>query len=437
MPARNSDARHLNIDAHSYQVQDILGRAPNWILRWGITAIAACVAVLITLAWVIEYPDILEAPVSITGTTPAAPVVAQQDGHLEHLFVTENERVNRGAMLAVIKSPANAERVFKVKEDAEKLRPFLTDPDSLPEITLGDESQLGQLQTTYSELFSNYSLYHRTLADDYVESTVTTLEQQVERKKAQVANMRQQEATSAQELEIARKTYQSMKALNDRGSLSNTDLSKHEATMLENQRQHSAVEKSLLEEEIAASGFEKEIHDLQHKRELELRTARSTLRESIKKLISDIEIWENEYVLRAPVAGGVAFYEFWTDQQYVKKGDQVFIIAPDTSELLGKVKIKIKGAGKIEQGQTVRIRLNDFPAKEFGMVNGTVKSISQVAREGAYQVMVELDYPLTTTYKKELPFKQDMEGTASVVTARRSLLGRIFNELRKIFTDGV
>ena len=96
--------------------------------------------------------------------------------------------------------------------------------------------------------------------------------------------------------------------------------------------------------------------------------------------------------------------------------------------------VKASGAGKIIKGQTVRIRLQDFPYKEFGLVTGRVQSVSLVARDSANLVLVDIDYPIISSYGKTIPFKQEMAGDASIVTQDMRLIGRVFNEIRKAFS---
>jgi hypothetical protein len=93
------------------------------------------------------------------------------------------------------------------------------------------------------------------------------------------------------------------------------------------------------------------------------------------------------------------------------------------------------GAGKIKPGQPVRMRLDDFPYKEFGIVSGQVQSVSMVARQGANLVLVDIPYPLTTSFQKQLQFKQDMTGEGRVVTEDIRLLGRILYEIRRAFVN--
>ena len=93
------------------------------------------------------------------------------------------------------------------------------------------------------------------------------------------------------------------------------------------------------------------------------------------------------------------------------------------------------GAGKIKPGQTVRVRLDDFPYKEFGVVTGKVQSISMVARDGANLVLIDLPHPLVTSFHRNIQFKQEMAGEGSIVTEDIRLLGRVLYEIRRAFVN--
>jgi multidrug resistance efflux pump len=118
-----------------------------------------------------------------------------------------------------------------------------------------------------------------------------------------------------------------------------SELQQHERQFLEQQRQSSTSEKGLIADQIAATEYEKQIRDLRHTRSEDLRMAALSLAEALKKLLAEIASWENEFVLRAPADGTVAFYDFWADQQFVVSGKTVFIIAPETSLLLGRIPV--------------------------------------------------------------------------------------------------
>jgi HlyD family secretion protein len=205
--------------------------------------------------------------------------------------------------------------------------------------------------------------------------------------------------------------------------------------LLQEMRADTMAQRALTDAEIEAARLEKELRLLEHERAEALRAARELLRANLNKLRGEIDLWETDYMLRAPAAGVVAFYDFWSDQQFVAAGRQVFLVVPETTQLVGRMPVSQGGAGKITPGQRVRVRFDDFPYKEFGIVTGTVQSISMVARDGANLVLVNLPYPLVTSFKKTVQFKQDMAGQASIVTEDIRLLGRVLYEIRRAFVN--
>jgi len=131
----------------------------------------------------------------------------------------------------------------------------------------------------------------------------------------------------------------------------------------------------------------------------------------------------------APIAGKVSFHDYWSEQQFVTANTEVMTIVPETSNIMGKLFLSIQGSGKVEMGQAVNIKLASFPFREYGMVKGVVKKIALAPHEGSYAVEVELPDGLNTTYKKELLFRQQMQGTAEIITKERRLLERLLESL--------
>ena len=64
---------------------------------------------------------------------------------------------------------------------------------------------------------------------------------------------------------------------------------------------------------------------------------------------------------------------------------------------------------------------------------GKVKSISIIPnKEGLYIIDVELPKKLITSYNKEIDFKQEMRGTAEIITEDLRLIERFFYQFREI-----
>jgi len=85
-------------------------------------------------------------------------------------------------------------------------------------------------------------------------------------------------------------------------------------------------------------------------------------------------------------------------------------------------------------GQQVNIRLANYPDREFGVLKGEVKNISLVPdKDGNIMMDVALPQNLRTNYKKEIPFQQEMKGSAEIITEDLRLLERILYQFRTVF----
>jgi multidrug resistance efflux pump len=419
----------------SDEVRDIMSRPPSWLLRSGTGLLMGGVLVLVLLGWFIHYPDMISSRITLMGSTPVVDVVARQSGHLASLRVAEMQAVKKDDILAIVSSPADAAAVLALSERLTPLVSLLGSEQSLPKQDFKPVDALGQIQSGYTAFAGAWNSWQTVAADDYAAKTGGILEGQAGQKRAQIAGMETQAKLADRERALEGEKFARMKALHQRDSISTSQLQEAEQQFIIGERVRETARKNLAEEKIALANLEKEMADIRHTRQETLRLARGRLRDALNDLRAQIELWKTDYLLRAPADGVVAFHDFWSDQQYVTAGQVVFLIVPETTRLIGRMAVNQSGAGKIVKGQPVRIKLQDFPYKEFGLVNGKVQSVSLVARDSAHLVLVDIDYPLTSSYGKPIPFKQQMTGDAGIITEDVRLIGRVFNEIRKAFAQ--
>ena len=82
---------HKEIELRSEELQDVMGKVPPWILRWGIAALFGIVIVLLTGSAFFAYPDVIQAPITLTGSTPPAGIVAFSSGKLDMMRTVDNQ----------------------------------------------------------------------------------------------------------------------------------------------------------------------------------------------------------------------------------------------------------------------------------------------------------------------------------------------------------
>ena len=93
----------------------------------------------------------------------------------------------------------------------------------------------------------------------------------------------------------------------------------------------------------------------------------------------------------------------------------------------------------MDTAQRVNIKLDNFPYMEFGMLEGEISNISMVPVTNDlgtyYPADIILRNGLVTNYKKELPFNQEMQGNAEIITKDRRLIQRLVEPLVSVFHE--
>lgn len=92
---------------HSEEAQEILGRIPVWIIRWGITVVFSIFAIIIIGCCFIRYPERVTGTVTITTANSPVDVVVKNGGNLELILVSNGDSVKEGDILGVIHTGAN------------------------------------------------------------------------------------------------------------------------------------------------------------------------------------------------------------------------------------------------------------------------------------------------------------------------------------------
>ena len=105
-----------NIELRSEEVQEILGEVPAWILRRGITLTAIIVVVILLGSAFFKYPDVITSSVVLTSTNPAISIVAKSSGRIQHLYINDNQYIDKGSYLAVIENSEKNHDVLYLKK---------------------------------------------------------------------------------------------------------------------------------------------------------------------------------------------------------------------------------------------------------------------------------------------------------------------------------
>lgn len=152
--------------------------------------------------------------------------------------------------------------------------------------------------------------------------------------------------------------------------------------------------------------------------------------QALERLEVALASWKLQHVIYAPTAGKVAFNPDVAKTGPIEQGTLLLTILPPGSDSLkGVMMLPIAGSGKIEIGQRVVIRPDQFPHQEFGVLEGVVHGVTLSAREGVCKVQVHLPNGLYTSYGVALPLQSALVGKADIITGNQSFLKRVTDQV--------
>lgn len=425
-----------NIELRSDEVKEILERMPNWIIRSGTTLFFVVIFAVVIGSWFFRYPDIIYSKLVLTSLNPPAELVARSNGQIQNLYVVDNQEVKKGDLLAIIENPAVNDDVFVLKTKMAEFHSHLTGVDGIKSNLLEGNFRLGEIQSYYNGFLKSYVDYQRFFDLDYYDRKIASYRDQISKYNLYYDRQYQQKVISESELAISKKQFTRDSSLFIRGVISQSDFQNARKQYLEQNYAFHGTRSSLASTQISISEVNQQIIDLELNKENERKELQNLLIQSFDNLKAQINIWEQKYVLTTPINGKVSFNRFYSSNQNVKTGERVFTVLPsDSTKIIARVELGVQGAGKVKIGQRVNIKLNNYPYLEYGMLEGTIRSISKVPEDQKYSLDVDFPNGLVTNYGIELDFAQQIEGQAEIITGDLRLLQRIFNPIRSLIKE--
>jgi multidrug resistance efflux pump len=424
------------IEIRSEEYQEVLGATPNWILRSGITIILLVIIILLIGSWFFKYPDVLNSRVVILTENPPVQLKAYASGKLTHIFYSENQDVQQDSVVAVIENTANLNDIFLISIMLDTLSDIRYFPENI-------DLKLGELQQSWSGLVRIISSYRNFIEIDYYEQKNESLASQINYHNKYYSGLLNQVKIMDKENSLALVQFERDKSLYNDNVIAKIDFEKSEQTYLQQKRSYESSKTSLISTQMQINQLKQQILENNIQKANELKTYEIQIEEALQGFKSQLAKWKQSYLIVSPIDGKVSFNKIWFENQSISAGDLVVTIIPkEEMRIIGKADIPSTGIGKVKSGQTVNIKLDNYPYMEFGMIKAKIKNISLVpitTEQGIfYTAEIELnDSILTTNYNKSIPFSQNMAGTAEIITEDVRLLERFLNPLRSIWKKSV
>ncbi|HCO83474.1 MAG TPA: hypothetical protein DIT95_08075 [Arenibacter sp.] len=421
-----------------YEEVVYLKREPNRILRWGIVLVFGFFVFAIGFAYLFSYNESIEASVILTTTEPPVHIRAKRTGRVLEVNFEAGDIVAKGAVLGVIENTGDVKDIIALKEKLSEVYPLVMNLKSLSD-QFPSHLRLGsQIRPFYNRFLNAYRnlIFYNAFGNEALEES--QLQQQLIGQTKSIENKIKEINGIQRDLEIAKTDFDRYQDLFNKGVISMQDLENKEIGYLKTEREYGTQEQQLSQLRLGRASTRNHKMQFDNSRIKNEGIYSSKLELEQEELISALNEWEEQNLLKSPIPGRISFFEVWGKHQNIKENQVVFTVVPKGSqELLGRCQVPIRNSGKIKPGQRVIIKLENYPYREWGTLNGEVDIISEVPRTGdneGYVVYIKVKN-LVTTYGKTLQFRQDMVGSVEIILEEVTLLQRIFYQFKNFWAN--
>ncbi len=416
----------------SEEVQAIIDRMPTYWVKWVALCVGVLMGIIILLGFLIQYPDTVDGQISVTATAAPVRLVANSNGRLTLLRANQSQ-LEKGEVIGYIESGANYRHILLLDSLLAKLGKGKGNNETLPDTLL-----LGEVSSAYNAFLIAYLQYQRLCSSDIYTTMRKNLRQQITKDEAVIANMEDEMQLKKRILHTSAEQLRKDSVLLAAKGISEQEYQQQHKAHLSLQEARLNLQSSQLgkQSEVARNQLEMQRILLE-----EAETKEKAFSDYISRkneLENSISLWKERYLLYSPIAGELEYLGFWRNNSFVQAGQELFTMIPDKNNILGEVVIPSFGAGKVEEGQTANVKINNYPYDEYGLLKGTVRSVSRMTNKlktqngdvDAYLVVVAFPDGLKTNFGKTLPLDFESKGTAEIITKRKRLIERLFDNLK-------
>lgn len=426
---------NANIEIRTSEIDTILGKTPNWIMRTGIGIIAICILIILIGSMFFYYPETIRCDIRITTNLPPSQLVTKEGGLIKALYTKDNEIVEKGKILAILENSAKSEDIIWLKSITDTLT--ITNPNEFLKLIPPNSNhlELGEITPSLSNLQKAIEAYGRFNSLKIFPKKEQSLQEEIGYitayensiiKKCQLAHI---------DCEIAAIAFKRDSILYNKGAATTIEYEQTQSSLIQKktllmdykaQIENIRIQKSQLKYSLIENKDQSVEKETTLIKEMEI---------TLKSVYADLNSWLQKYAIIAPYKGKISFTKYWSAGQYVTSGEEVMTVIPINNSLIGKLVLPPAKSGKVRTGQDVNIKLDSYPYTEYGIIQGRIQSISSMPSEKNYLVDVCLPNGLHTNYGKAVNFSQEMSGIADIITEDMTLFERFCYPIRSILKN--
>lgn len=417
----------------SDSLQAVLEQPPANLPKYMIMGGVLFTAIVAAWSWFGHITEVSFAEGQVAPQGDVYKVQTTTGGEVTSILAKEGELVEQGQKIASLDHDLIEKEINRLRETLNTYRLNLSQKEALIQQT--------QLELTVLNAMSQADISSDESSLIQEKTSIKTQEQMLDQletdRAAQVVRLRRLEELVEKGAFSSDQLFQLEQALRSR-ELSITEaqgnIDKSQATVTQ-------LEAELAQTEAVAERQHLEVQEKLQQLEIEATNLQSKINET-KILLDKSRTELTQTVLTAPVGGIVSSLEVANIGEVLQPGETIAEVAPRSAPLVISALLPSQEAGLVEVGMPVNIKFDAFPYQDYGVVGGSVRSISPDARVDeqigvVYEVEVTLENEFIEDEQRTIPLRPGQTATVEIVVDRRRIISVIFDPIRRLQTSDI
>lgn len=416
---------------HSDEMQQMMGRIPGWLIRWGLWIICVIFCGILVGCYLIKYPQTITGPIQLTAYNPPVELLAPRSGRIAQLFVAEGDSIKKDECILVLESTADYNDIISVDS-------LLTMNTPWKELVFNEqfyqEYSLGDIQSYFLQFQHECAAFREYLSSSLNRNKEELSKRQIDKQKELLNFQRKQLSLSINDFELARKDFIRDSILFSIDGIAQANYEKARQILLQKEAAVIGYRTAIGNSEASLLLLHGNLLEIQSQNETQIKKYCIEIDRLKRQLSTQISEWRKNYLITAPLAGKVFLSNIWSENQNVMTSERVATIIPrDSALVIGRMAVSFAGYSKIQIGQMVNVRLDNYPYMEFGIIRAEVHSVSPIPDKEGYVIEIKFCNGLITSYGIPVRYVYKMTGIADIITKDMRLIDQFLQPLKMLF----
>jgi hypothetical protein len=417
------------LNMHTEEFNEVAKRIPDSYTSYIVYGLFIFIIILFVLGFLIDVPEKVNAEVKVTSIKPPITLNAQTNGKI-HLISNQTRRVCKmGEYLAVIENAANYKDVQFLKSWTESTD-IWNDNDRF-DFLFEHNLILGDIEIACANFKLAYIKYHlmKSRRSEFGHQK-KMIDNEISRNSQSIVTQKSLLNLYQSEKKIKEYYVKSDSILYNKKAISKDEMDKSLIDYLASEDKELSIKRDIKDLRLTNDQNNAKRNQVQDQEVAAFDEAKLHLNDAFQNLVIQIKNWEKNFVIISPTNCIVEYANVISDGTFVSAGEGIYNVICANNSYYGIAVLPSEGSGSVSVGDSVNLKMTLYPYQEYGVLRGSVKTISMNSIDGNYLIYIDLPKGLKSDNNITLSFAEAMYGNAEIITDKKKLIFKLFNKLK-------